>query len=75
VGPPVVVATRITDSTGRTVQEQTTRLAARDFAVASSADVQLDIPVAKLPRDAYLLAIEGSMETVNRQRQVRFRVR
>jgi hypothetical protein len=71
----VVLTTRITDSAGRTVQERTTRLDARDFSAGRSADVQLEIPVATLPRDSYLLTVEASMETVTRQRHLRFRVR
>jgi hypothetical protein len=71
----VVLTARVTVSTGRLVHERTARLAPQDFGAGRTADVQLDIPVAALSRDSYLLTIEASLETIQRLRQVRFRVR
>jgi hypothetical protein len=72
----VTLLTRIVDTTGRVVFEETQPVVFRvEDSAARVADYQVALPLARLAPGEYLLAIQASAKDRERRRNVRFSVR
>jgi hypothetical protein len=69
---PVVLAARVTDSTGVAVVNRVVTLPILAFGQARAASYRFPVPVAGLKPGAYLLTFDASIGTTNARRDVRF---
>jgi len=72
---PVSVVIRVAGADGRVVFAETRAIAAAGFSTAQSADLNIDLPLARLDPGEYLLAIQASTESDQARRNLRFSVR
>ncbi len=72
---PASVTARVSDTSDRSVFDETTALSVDRFAATHSADHRLELPLAKLEPGEYLLTIEAAQGPNIARRGVRFTVR
>ena len=72
---PVAIAARIVSDRNETVFEQKTPFGPERFGANRSADFQLDLPLAPLPRGEYLLTIAATLGKHEATRDLRFTVK
>ena len=65
---------QIRDQDDRTVLDRRDVVPAERFSASRTADVRLEIPVARLPLGAYLLTVDAGTEPSLVRRQIRFEV-
>jgi hypothetical protein len=72
---PVSLTTRVLDTRGRGLVNETRTIGVDRFVAGRAADVRFDVPLLSLPPGEYLMTFEASLDKHVMRRDVRFSVR
>jgi VWFA-related protein len=72
---PVALTTRLLDTRGRGLVNETRTIGVDQFVAGRAADVRFDVPLLSLPPGEYLMTFEASLDKHVMRRDVRFSVR
>ena len=72
---PVTLTTRVLDTRGRGLVNETRTIGVDQFVAGRAADMRFDVPLLSLPPGEYLLTIDATLDKHSVRRDVRFTVR